>query len=145
MASIETRALVLPFVGTWHEFTVKDEGEVLEGTLVSEMVNDGTVFRQHFASSDGSFTFVSFGYVDAEADRWFDTYIFNNGRVAKYWWIEEGGQLFCERIDADGIRRRRLRLFDVSFDLYKSAEEYSDDDGITWTRRSLTHTRRVND
>jgi hypothetical protein len=138
-----TYDLAKRFVGTWQEFTVTDNGEKLEGTLVSDFDNGGCVFVQRFTSVDGGFTFMSFGYVDPTVNRWHETYVFNNGKVMSYWWIEQGDSIIIERIGGDPANLRRLKTQDFTDDFYAVIEQRSFDSGVTWEQVSLTYTRRV--
>jgi hypothetical protein len=131
------------FVGTWQEFTVKADGEELDGTLVSEFDVGGCVFVQRFTSVDGSFTFMAFAYVDPTANRWHETYVMSNGRTASYWWIEQGDNLIIERIGGDPANLRRLIVQDFRDDFYASVEERSVDSGKTWEPLERTHARRI--
>jgi len=134
--------LVRPFVGTWEEYAVADGDEVLIGTLISVLEQDGCVISQRFASADGSFSFMTFGYVD-ETDRWIETYVFNDGRAANYSWREEGSEIITERIGGDPKDMRRLRIRFMTPDLYEVSEERSLDRGGTWDFVELSRTRRV--
>lgn len=132
------------FVGTWQEFTVTDDGERLEGTLISDFDNGGCVFVQRFRSVDGRFTFMAFAYVDPTVHRWHETYVFSNGKVASYWWIEQDNVLIIERIGGDPANLRRLKVQEFRDDSYTTIEERSLDSGKTWEFVEQTHTRRVN-
>lgn len=134
--------LVQPFVGTWREYAVADDDEVLIGTLESSLEQDGCVISQRFISADGGFSFMTFGYVD-ETNHWIETYVFNNGRAASYRWSEEGDEIITERIGGDPADLRRLRIKFVTPDLYEVAEERSLDRGETWEFVELCRTRRV--
>jgi hypothetical protein len=134
--------LVRPFLGTWREYSVADGAETLLGTLVSGLEQDGCVISQRFTSADGTFSFMTFGYVD-ETDHWIETYVFNDGRAASYRWREEGDAIITERVGGDPTNLRRLRIQFVTPDLYEVAEERSLDQGGTWEFVELCRTRRV--
>jgi hypothetical protein len=131
------------FAGTWQEFTVTDDGERLEGTLTSAFEADGCAFVQRFSSPDGSFTFISLAHVDDEAERWRETYVFSDGRSARYEWDELADETVIRRLGGDPANLRRLRVRHVDDDLYEVTEERSTDDGRTWEFVELTRTRRV--
>jgi hypothetical protein len=134
--------LVRPFIGTWQEYAVADDGETLIGTLTSVLEQDGCVISQRFASADGSFSFLTFGFVD-ETNQWIETYVFNDGRAASYRWREEGGEIITERVGGDPKDMRRLRIDFKSPDLYEVSEERSLDQGETWEFVELCRTRRM--
>jgi hypothetical protein len=134
--------LVRPFIGTWQEYAVTDGGEILIGTLTSVLEQDGCVISQRFASADGSFSFLTFGFVD-ETNQWIETYVFNDGRAASYRWREEDGEIITERVGGDPKDMRRLRIEFKSPDLYDVSEERSLDRGETWEFVELCRTRRV--
>jgi len=130
------------FVGSWKEYTVSDEGEILGGSLQSGLELDGCVFSQRFTSADGSFSFMSFGYVEPDTGQWYETYVFNNGRAASYRWREEGADIITDRVGGNPKDLRRLRITFVSKDVYNVKEERSLDGGNTWELVELSRTRR---
>jgi hypothetical protein len=136
--------LVRPFVGTWNEYAVVDDGETLIGTLTSTVELDGHVITQRFASADGSFRFMTFGYVD-ESGHWIETYVFNDGRAASYRWRKDGDEIVTDRVGGDPANMRRLRIRFETPDLYEVTEERSLDRGATWEFVELCRTRRVAD
>lgn len=135
--------LAKQFIGTWQEFTVAEEGEVLVGTLTSAFELDGCVITQRFLSADESFSFMSFGYVEQESGQWLETYVFNNGRHARYRWLSEGDEIITARVDGNPEDLRRLRIRFLSADQYEVAEERSTDGGDSWEHVELNRTRRV--
>lgn len=131
------------FVGTWQEYTVTDDGEVLVGTLTTSFELDGCVITQRFSSVDGGFAFMSFGYVEQDRGQWYETYVFNDGRAASYRWREEGLDIVTDRVGGNPDDLRRLRIRFVSADVYEVREERSSDGGESWHEVELTVTRRV--
>ena len=131
------------FVGTWREYTVTDTGEVFAGTLRSELVADGCGYRQAFTGADGTFSFQSLGYVDAEEQAWRETVVTSTGRVAHYRWRTEGTDVVFDRLTEDGIPRRRLRATAFAPDRYDVVDERSADGGQRWDAGQTTRIRRV--
>ena len=131
------------FVGTWQESTVTGDGERLEGTLTSTFEADGSALVQRFSSPDGTFTFVSLAHVDDESERWQETYVFSDGRSARYEWDELADEVVIRRLGGDPADLRRLRIRHVNDDLYEVTEDRSTDRGRTWESVELTRTRRV--
>ena len=131
------------FVGTWREYTVTDTGEVFAGTLRSEMTVGGCGYRQAFTSADGTFSFRSLGYVDAQQQAWRETVVTSTGRVAHYRWRAEGTDVVFDRLADDGIPRRRLRATAVAPDSYDVVDERSADGGRNWDAGQITRIRRV--
>lgn len=126
--------LAKSFVGTWQEFTVTEEREVLVGNLTSAFDLDGCMFTQRFLSADASFSFMSFGYVDQGSSQWLEHYVFNNGKHASYRWRSEGEDIITERIGGNPEDLRRLRIRFLSVDLYEVMEQSSIDGGKIWKR-----------
>lgn len=139
----ETHGALRPFVGTWQEFTVLEDGEELVGTLEFGYVLDGCAIRQALSAAGSDFRFETFGYVHPETDRWRETYVFNDGRVATYEWIPTGEEWIQVPIDPDRRREKRLRIAEIERDSYLVVEERSSDGGVTWTAVEHTRTRRV--
>ena len=131
------------FVGTWREYTVTDTGEVFAGTLRSELVADGCGYRQAFTGADGTFSFQSLGYVDAEEQAWRETVVTSTGRVAHYRCRVEGADVVFDRLTEDGIPRRRLRATAFAPDRYDVVDERSADGGQRWDAGQITRIRRV--
>jgi hypothetical protein len=131
------------FAGTWQEFTVTETGERLEGTLTSAFEADGCAFVQRFTSPDGGFTFISLAHVDDDAERWHETYVFNDGRSARYEWDDEADEPVIRRLGGEPADLRRLRIHHVDDDLHEVSEERSTNGGTTWEFVELTRTRRL--
>lgn len=135
--------LAKKFEGTWQEFTVTDAGEKLDGTLSTTFELNDCVIRQRFESSDKSFSFVSFGYVERSSGKWYETYVLSNGKVRGYRWSTDGETIFHERVsgdDAEG-RPQRLRITFVNKDFYQVVQEFYE--GNRWVPGQRTNTRRV--
>ena len=136
--------LAARFVGTWHEFTITEDGqEVLEGTLTSKFVVDGCALTQSFVSLDGTFSFLSFAYVDAATNCWFETYVFNNGRATQWRWLPQEDELIMEHIVGDQDVTRRLRIVNQTEDSYDVIEEKKENPEQEWKFVVLTQTRRT--
>lgn len=135
--------LALPFVGTWKEYTVLDEGEALVGQLTSKFEVNGCTFSQRFVSADGNFSFLSFAHVETTSGQCLETYVFNDGRVASYRWRAEGEEIITDRVGGNPADLRRLRIKFVNDDLYEVLEQKSLDGGDSWEDIELTRTRRV--
>jgi hypothetical protein len=135
--------LAKKFEGTWQEFTVNEEKEVLEGNLYTTFELSGCIITQRFLSPDKSFSFMSFGYVDASTGKWYETYLLSNGRVASYHWSTDGEDILTERVSegTSGVKVR-LRITFMNSDTYQVIEERSNDSG-QWTKGAKTITRRV--
>ena len=82
--------LVNPFMGSWEEYTVTEDGEVFIGTLKSAKGPDKCTITQRFVSADGSFSYQSFGYAEVTTGKWKEVYVFSNGNYAEYQWFREG-------------------------------------------------------
>ncbi len=136
--------LVLPFMGQWQEFDI-GEDEVFIGTLTTKVEEDGCSISQHFESADGSFTYRTFGYVDASSGRWKEIYVFSNGRNSEYEWFQEGNDVIMRR--TAGSRKleymHQLRLTRVTEASYDVIEEHSYDKGASWKAIQLTRTKKV--
>ncbi len=136
--------LAAPFIGTWQEFTVTEDGqELLEGTLISKFAVDGCVLTQSFTSVDGSFSFLSFAYVEAATNCWAETYVFNNGRATQWRWVPQADELIIEHVSGDQDVIRRLRVVNHTQDSYDVIEEKRESTAQEWTFVVLTKTRRV--
>ncbi len=136
--------LATKFEGTWQEYTVQsNKTEKLEGTLITSFELGGCIITQKFISVDKSFTFMSFGYVDAATHMWNETYVLSNGRVATYKWYTEGNYIYNERISGgDPSTKVRLRIVFHNEDLYEVTEERFDSSG-KWVSGDKTMTRRI--
>ena len=134
--------IAAPFVGTWHEFTVSADGdEELEGTLVTTLEVDGCALTQRFESIDGTFSFLSFAYVEASTGCWLETYVFNNGRSTQWRWVPRDGELFMERMGDHPTRR--LRIVNHTEAAYEVIEEKRERPKEEWEFVVLTRTRRA--
>lgn len=131
------------FIGTWEEYTVKGEQEILEGILHVRFEVGGCVLLQTFSSGDGGFTFMSFGQVNPETNNWLETYVFNNGRSAQWQWRNVGEEIIMERVGGDTARKVQLRIVNFTEDSYEVIEESSEDDGKNWEVIELTRTKRL--
>ncbi len=128
-------------LGNWEEYELSDEGRVHLGTLATELVACGCALKQTFFSPDKSFSFESFGYLEAD-EAWTEHYVLSTGRIVSYKWSRRGETLVLERISRDSGKMKRLVIFDIKADSYFVSDEESVDDGGTWTRRELVHTIR---
>ena len=141
----EVYELVNPFMGSWEEYTVTEEGEVLIGTLKSTKGPDDCTIAQRFVSADGSFSYQSFGYVEAASYKWKEVYVFNNGNNSEYQWFMDGSDVIMRR--TGGTRKlkhmHQLRLTNISNSSYDVIEEHSYDQGITWKDVELTRIKKV--
>jgi hypothetical protein len=135
--------LAKPFIGTWQEYTVKGEEELLEGTLESRFELGGCVLTQRFQSVDGMFSFLSFGYVDPKTNSWYETYIFNNGRSTRWLWHEEEDEIIMDWVNDGSEVRRRLRVVNMREESYEVIEEQMTEEGKGWEFVVLTRTRRI--
>jgi len=137
--------LVKPFLGNWKEYNVTESGEEYIGTLQSKLDLNGCVISQRFVSSDSSFSYVSFGYVNPSSNILEETYVFDNGSISKYQWLVEDSTIVTRRIG--GTRKidhlQQLRLTNVSKNQYDVIEEQSYDGGKTWERVELTRIKRI--
>ncbi len=131
------------FVGTWEEYTISDGSETLEGTLETTLELDGCLLVQRFTSPDAGFAFVSFGYVTAETECWFETYVFNNGRSTQWRWRDTGDEVIMDHVDDTGIVARRLRVVNLTEDAYDVIEEKRNTGTDAWEFVVLTRTVRV--
>ena len=108
--------LVSPFMGNWEEYTVTAEGEVFVGTLKSSKGEDRCTIGQRFVSADGSFSYQSFGYVEASTGKWKEVYVFSNGNNSEYQWFREGSDVIMRR--TGGTRQlehmHQLRLTNIT-------------------------------
>ena len=131
------------FEGVWQEFTVTDQGEKLEGTLTSTFELSGCVITQRFLSHDKKLTFISFGYVENATNQWYETYVLSTGHKASYRWRTEGEEIITDRITEGNVAtRQRLRIKFINPDFYHVTQEKSTDEGKTWSKASLTYTKR---
>ena len=130
-------------IGTWEEYSVKEQAETLEGTLESRLDLDGCVLTQRFKSVDGAFSFLSFGYVEPTSNNWYEMFVFNNGRVVHWRWREDGKEIILDRANDESEVRRRLRLTNFSDDLYDVIEEQMAQKGAGWDFVGLTRARRI--
>lgn len=137
--------IVKPFLGTWEEYTITDNGEKFEGTLESRFDLEGCIITQRFVSKDSGFSYLSFGYVEPSSNIWEETYVFNNGSISKYEWLVDGDDVLMRRIG--GTRRieymHQLRLTNINKDFYDVIEEHSYDAGKTWEKKELTRIKKV--
>jgi hypothetical protein len=130
------------FIGTWKEYTVTPEREILMGTLQVSWELGGCVQRQQFLAVDGAFAFLGFGYLDSETQAWQETYVLSTGRVAHYRWREAEAELFIERLGGGPASLRRLRIQNLTPEAYDVLDERSTDGGQTWAVVEVTRTRR---
>lgn len=137
--------LVKPFLGKWKEYTVTDSTETFIGDLVSAMELDGCAISQRFTGSDGSFSYVSFGFVKPSSNIWEETYVFNNGSHSVYHWIADGADILMRRVGGTRLLdyMQQLRLTDIGPDKYDVVEEHSKDGGKTWSAVELTRIKRI--
>ena len=137
--------LVTPFMGNWEEYTVTAEGEVFIGTLKSAKGADHCTIGQRFVSADGSFSYQSFGYVEASTGLWKEVYVFSNGNNSEYQWFMDGSDVIMRR--TGGTRKldhmHQLRLTNISDRSYDVIEEHSHDQGKTWNDVELTRIKKV--
>ncbi len=137
--------LVNPFMGNWQEFTVTTDGEVFIGTLRSSKGVDGCNIAQRFISADGSFSYQSFGYIEASTGLWKEVYVFSNGNNSEYQWFKQGSDVIMRR--TGGTRSldhmHQLRLTNISNDAYDVIEEHSYDQGVSWEDKELTRIKRI--
>jgi hypothetical protein len=138
-----THAALQPFVGTWQEFTVREGGEELVGTLDFAYILDGCAIRQTLSAAESDFRFETLGHVDPETERWRETYVVNDGRFASYEWIAAAGEWIQVPVAPDRRREKRLRITQIQRDSYLVIEERSSDGGATWAAVEHTRTRRV--
>jgi hypothetical protein len=138
-----THRLPAPLVGRWREYTAREDGEVLEGELQSEIVAGGCAFVQRFVSVGGEFTFRSLGNVDTASGRWRERFVLSNGRTAEYEWTVDSDDILLVRLDAPDDALFRLRLTKIGEDSYEVWEERSGDGGDSWVRGEVTVARRV--
>ncbi|MGI9546712.1 MAG: hypothetical protein ACR2MM_05720 [Flavobacteriaceae bacterium] len=136
--------LVDPFMGNWKEYTVTVDGEVFIGDLRSSKSPDGCTIAQRFVSADGSFSYQSFGYVEASSGLWKEVYVFSNGNNSEYQWLKEGEDVLMRR--TGGTRQlkymHQLRLTNIGEKSYDVIEEHSYDKGQTWEDIELTRIRK---
>lgn len=136
--------LVLPFMGQWKEYTITEK-EVYAGDLTSEVESDGCSISQRFISADGSFSYRSFGYVEASTAKWKEVYVFNNGRISEYQWFREGSDVIMRR--TGGSRKleyeHQLRLTNLKPESYDVIEEHSYDQGESWIEVELTRIKKI--
>lgn len=130
------------FVGTWKEYTVTPEGEILVGTLQVDWEPDGCVILQRFHAAEGQFAFIAFGYLNPDSNAWEETFSLNTGRVAHYRWREVGDEIIMDRLGGDLNNLRRLNVHNLTFAVYDVFEERSTDGGQTWEVVEVTRTRR---
>ena len=137
--------MVLPFMGQWQEYTITEE-EVFIGTLSAAVEEDGCSISQNFKSADGSFTYRSFGYVEAATGKWKEIYVFNNGRISEYQWFRDGSEVIMRR--TGGSRKldymHQLRLTNVTAASYDVIEEHSYDNGKSWQAIELKKKKKIN-
>jgi hypothetical protein len=138
----EVHDLARPLVGTWHEFTIKPDGEVFEGELRSSLEAGGCAFVQSFVSADGAFTFRSLGHVDADRGAWVEQFVLSNGRTAVYEWARDGSDILLNRRQPEPDRFR-LRITELEQDSYFVIEERLVAGASEWTPGERTMTRRV--
>ena len=141
----EIYELVEPFMGNWEEYTVTADGEVFIGTLKSSKGPDSCTISQRFVSADGSFSYQSFGYIEAATGLWKEVYVFSNGRNSEYQWFRDGTDVIMRR--TGGTRKleymHQLRLTNITDMSYDVIEEHSRDKGITWEDVELTRIKKV--
>lgn len=144
----EVHELVKPFAGTWHEFTVKEDGsEEFIGILVSKRDTKDCALYQTFTSPDSSFFYRTLGYVDPISKMWVETYVFSTGSVSNYQWIVDNGNIVQRRVG--GSRQmdhmHQLRFVDVTENSYALIQEKSSDGGKNWEQTERTNIRKVSD
>ena len=141
----EIYELVDPFMGNWEEHTVTADGEVFIGTLKSKKGPDSCTISQRFVSADGSFSYQSFGYVEASTGLWKEVYVFSNGNNSEYQWFRDGADVIMRR--TGGTRKleymHQLRLTNISDTSYDVIEEHSRDKGNSWEDVELTRIKKV--
>jgi hypothetical protein len=135
--------LARPFIGTWQEYTVKGQEELLEGTLETRIELEGYVLTQRFLSVDGTFSFFAFGYVEPKTNSWYETYVFNNGRVTHWLWHKEEDEIIMDWVNDGSEARRRLRVVNMREESYEVIEERMTEEGKGWDFVVLTRTRRI--
>jgi len=137
--------IIKPFLGTWEEYTITDNGEKFMGTLESKIDLKGCVISQRFVSKDSNFSYLSFGYVEPSSNIWEETYVFSNGSISKYEWMVDGDDVLQRRIG--GTRKieymHQLRLTNINKDSYDAIEEHSYDGEKTWEKKELTRIIKV--
>ncbi len=135
--------MVEPLLGEWVEFEITDEGERPIGRLKVVPIAGGCAFSQQFESADSSFGFVSLATVEAGSEAWHETILFSTGRTVEYRWRAAGDEVVFDRLDEDGVRRKRLRATAIGADAFVVLEELSSDGGQSWEVVERTPTRRV--
>ncbi len=133
-------AIIEPFVGTWQEFTIKDESRIPIGTLSTEAHRETCTIAQSFTSEDSDFTFRSFGYFEPTSSMWVETYVFSTGSVTQYHWLVDNDDIILRRVrgttSLDFVHQ--LRLVEVTGDSYKVIEQRSADGGKSWENTETT-------
>ena len=141
----ESYELVNPFMGNWEEYTITADGEIFIGTLTSSKGPDRCTISQRFVSADGSFSYQSFGYIEAATGLWKEVYVFSNGNSSEYQWFKDGTDVIMRR--TGGTRKleymHQLRLTKITDESYDVIEEHSRDNGNTWEDVELTRIKKV--
>lgn len=137
--------LIQPFLGTWEEFTLDENGnEQFIGTLEVKLGAGGCSLVQRFATPDSTFSYSTMGYVDNGSGYWMERYVFSTGTSAEYQWIVDKGDLVQRLISGD--RKidylHQLRLTDVTKSGYVVLQERSEDGGRTWIQNETTIVKR---
>ncbi|MEQ9296999.1 MAG: hypothetical protein RIF33_00475 [Cyclobacteriaceae bacterium] len=143
--SSASHQLIQPFVGTWLEYEIVQDGsETFIGTLEVRLGAGGCSLLQQFHSPDSSFFYSTQGFVDVASGFWEETYVFSTARISKYQWIVEGGDIVQRRIGGSRSTgtMHQLRFTEVADTGYIVVQETSEDGGRNWIPGERTRVKR---
>lgn len=137
--------LIKPFIGTWEEFELDEEGkEEFIGTLQVQLGAGGCSLLQRFTGPDSNFFYTTQGYVDGGSGFWEERYVFSTGATADYRWVIDDGDVVQRRVG--GSRQishlHQLRFTELDKSGYLLLQEQSNDGGRTWEVTGRTRVRR---
>ncbi len=137
--------LIRPFIGTWEEFELDEQGEeTFIGTLQVRLAAGGCALVQRFMSPDSSFSYATQGTVDAGSGFWEEQYVFSTGSTADYQWIVDQGDVVQRKVGGSRPmdKLHQLRFSELTANSYLVLVEQSADGGKDWTITSKTRVKR---
>jgi hypothetical protein len=127
-----------PYLGSWDEYSVTDEGENLFGRLKIFVDPNGCSLRKEFQLLARPFSYSTLGYFDKEQKAWIET--FSGGIVFK--WVNNGDDILMVNLETRGKSRHRNRWTKPENGVFQIFEERSADEGKTWNTKSVTKVKK---
>lgn len=137
--------LIQPFLGTWLEFEIDETGtETFIGTLEVNLGAGGCSLLQKFHSPDSTFFYSTQGFVNPASGFWEETYVFSTGRMSKYQWIVDDGDIVQRKVGGSRPLSsiHQLRFTELNHAGYLVIQENSEDGGKTWIKGEKTRVKR---